>query len=289
MMALGAEDFTGLRRWAISGALVVLAHGGIAAAMVTWREPIDPIEPAAAIVIHLAPLPVAPAVERPELPPGPEQVMQEASPNKPAERVEDEIEETIEQKVEAKTEEKVEERIAAKPLQESSPEVPPAPDPEVAVAPAPPPEVKQQAARPQAPSPPVPVTSAPQVEAEEKAATPAAPAQGPPNPMNSPAVQIWQKEVFALLKRNLRYPPKAAARGQTGVAHLSFTLDRQGRVVDSRIVRSAGIAELDQEALALLRRAQPLPVPPPELPDERVTVNAPIRFMPPGAARDARR
>jgi hypothetical protein len=41
--------------------------------------------------------------------------------------------------------------------------------------------------------------------------------------------------------------------------------------------------------LALLRRAQPLPVLPPELPDERVTVNAPIRFMPPGAARDAKR
>ena len=38
-----------------------------------------------------------------------------------------------------------------------------------------------------------------------------------------------------------------------------FSLDRQGRVVDSRVVPSSGAAALDEEALALVRRAQPFP------------------------------
>ena len=61
-----------LRRWAISGAVVVLAHGGIAAAMVGWREPIDLSDAAAAIVVEFAPAPLAPAASQTQLPPGPE-------------------------------------------------------------------------------------------------------------------------------------------------------------------------------------------------------------------------
>ena len=154
MMPLGTDDI-GLRRWVISGAIVVLAHGGIAAAMVTWREPSDPAEPAAAIVINLASVPVAPAILQTEIPPGPEQVMSEASPNRPVESVEEKIEEKTEQKVEAQLEHKVEERIEAKPVEEVPPEVAPAPNPEVAIEPPPPrQEVKQETPQRQAPSAP---------------------------------------------------------------------------------------------------------------------------------------
>jgi protein TonB len=43
-------------------------------------------------------------------------------------------------------------------------------------------------------------------------------------------------------------------------------------------VRSAGAAALDEEALALLDRAQPFPPPPPELAGEVVNLTVPIRF-----------
>ena len=46
-----------------------------------------------------------------ELPPGPEQVMSDASPNRPTETLEEKIEEKLEQKVEAKVEHKVEEKV----------------------------------------------------------------------------------------------------------------------------------------------------------------------------------
>src|SRR5262245_65250664 len=77
--------------------------------------------------------------------PGPEQVMSDASPNKPVE--------TLEEK------QKVEEKVASRPVEEPPPEVKPAPNPEVAVEP--PREVQQETPR-QAPRLPAPTTSAPQ-------------------------------------------------------------------------------------------------------------------------------
>jgi protein TonB len=85
-------------------------------------------------------------------------------------------------------------------------------------------------------------------------------------------------QIFAVLKRTLRYPPAAQSRGQAGSVQVAFSLDRQGRLLDSRVVRSSGVASLDEEALALLRRAQPFPLPPPDVPGERLALNAPINF-----------
>ena len=92
-------------------------------------------------------------------------------------------------------------------------------------------------------------------------------------------MQTWQKQIVALLERNKRYPAAAQSRREQGVAQVFFSLDRQGRVVDSRVVRSSGAAALDEEALALVRRAQPFPAwPAPEFPGERVDLTVPIRF-----------
>jgi protein TonB len=49
-------------------------------------------------------------------------------------------------------------------------------------------------------------------------------------------------------------------------------------VIDSRITRSSGAAALDEEALALLRRAEPFPAPPAELVGPQVNLTVPIRF-----------
>ena len=102
-----AEDRADLRRWVMCGAVIVFAHGAIAAGMVTWRDEIEPAEPAAAIVIEFAPMPVAPAAPQTEIPPGPEQVMSDASPNKPVKSLEEK--------------EKVEEKVESKPVEEPPP------------------------------------------------------------------------------------------------------------------------------------------------------------------------
>ena len=278
MIALTPEDIVDLRRWAISGAVVVAAYGGIATAMVTWHDPIEPAEPSAAIVIEFAPVLAGPTMQQTELPPGPEMVMSDASPNKPTESLEEKPEEKIEQKVEAKLEQKVEEKVETKPVEEPPPEVAPAPNPEVAVTPPPPQEVKQETPQRQEPRPPAPATTAPQLVPEQTAALPAAPMQGQRNPIISNAVPTWKTQIVALLERNKRYPETSQSRREQGVAQVFFSIDRQGRVIDSRVVRSSGAAALDEEALALLRRAQPFPKPPAELGGEHVDLTVPIRF-----------
>src|SRR5215467_1852053 len=141
--AMMAEDLADLRRWVMCGAVVVFAHGAIAAAMVSWRDEIEPAESAAAIVIEFAPVPVAPAAPQTEIPPGPEQVMSDASPNEPVESREEK--------------EKVEEKVASKLVEEPSLKIKPAPNPDVAVKPPP-----QEVTIPQRqePRPPAPTTSA---------------------------------------------------------------------------------------------------------------------------------
>src|SRR5262245_47593453 len=263
MTALSADDVADLRRWLISGAIVVLAHAGIAATVVNWRDEIAAAEPTAAIVIEFAPVPVAPPTPQADIAPGPEQVMSQASPEQPVEQVEEE--------------QKTEEKVASRPVEEPPPEIKPAPNPDVALEP---PHQEVTRAQPQNPPlTPTPTTSAPQALPEQTAALPAAPAQGQIARNTSNAVPTWKTQVVALLERNKRYPESAQSRRQQGVAQVFFSLDRRGRVIDSRVVRSSGASALDDEALALLRRAQPFPPVPPEILGDRVNLILPLRFV----------
>ena len=104
MTAFATTDHANLRRWAISGAVVVLVHGAIAAAVMTWRNIIVPWQPPGPVVIELAPAPAAPTTQQAALPPAPKQVPSTASPDKTPEKVEQKGEE----KTAARGEEKAE-------------------------------------------------------------------------------------------------------------------------------------------------------------------------------------
>jgi len=99
---------------------------------------------------------------------------------------------------------------------------------------------------------------------------------GPASPKPAPAIASWQQAVVAHLARFQRYPTQA--KGATGVANLSFGIDRQGHVLNSQIIKSSGSAVLDAEALSLITRAAPLPPPPAAVPDTDLTFVLPIRF-----------
>jgi periplasmic protein TonB len=58
-----------------------------------------------------------------------------------------------------------------------------------------------------------------------------------------------------------------------------FTMDRQGHLIESHIARSSGVADLEEEALALLQRAQPFPpLPGDRVNGEQINLSVPIRF-----------
>jgi protein TonB len=256
----GSGDRAALARWLISGALVLAAHGAVAAAIAHWHDAGADAAPTSAIVIDLAPAMMAPDEVRQEIPPGPEQVQADAAPEQKVEKPEDKVEE----KTESKTEQEPEQKIAA------------APNPDVALAPQPrKPEPEPVPADNQIPAP---ATTAPQVPKVEEAPVAAAPVQAALSVSDANAIPNWKRLVVSALERNKRYPAAAHARGEKGTAQLAFSLDRQGKVTAARIVRSSGSAVLDQETLDLVRRTQPFPAPPAAMPGAQIDLTVPVRF-----------
>jgi periplasmic protein TonB len=245
-MAIFVDARRDLPRWILSACLVVMAHGGVAAAFVHWRAVDDDPDPTAALVVNLAPMPMSPTDTPLPVPPGPEQVQAETTPQ-PTEKVE----------------EKPEEIRKVSKVEQEQPDLAPAENPEVAMA-ALPPEAQPEEVKAADNQIPAPMTTAPQAPKTEDAVVAAAPEQGQVNISNSNTILTWSRQVSRLIERHKRYPATAEARNQHGTVQLEFSLDRQGRVTTSRIAKSSGSNALDEETLDLVRRAQPFPAPPPE-------------------------
>jgi periplasmic protein TonB len=242
-------------RWGLCAAVVIAAHGLAVLAIAGRSDEAEADAGAPVITIELAPIAVAPPAPVRDLAPGPlmesesqEQVAEETPP---------------------------EER--KQPKQEKLVEESPAPDPEVAMAK--PELMAEEGPIDDTPAPVVapaaPVATAPQV-APTPAPRVAALAVGQVPRPTSTAVTNWQRLLVAQLEHHKRYPPQA--QGKVGEARLAFRIDRSGHVLTSRIVRSSGSDALDQEALALVKRAAPLPPPPAEIPDDQLSFVVPIRY-----------
>jgi protein TonB len=108
------------------------------------------------------------------------------------------------------------------------------------------------------------------------AALSAAPAPGRNEEQTSAAIATWERSLAARLETSKRYPSRA--RGEKGIAQVTFRIDRKGHVIDSRIVQSSGFAVLDEDALATLKRADPLPVPPSDISDDKLSIMTSIRY-----------
>lgn len=88
----------------------------------------------------------------------------------------------------------------------------------------------------------------------------------------------WQSKALAWLNRHKRYPAAARARKASGAAQVGFSIDPSGRVISARIARSSGDADLDKAAVDMVRRASPVPAPPPEIAKSRMSLTVPVVF-----------
>lgn len=168
--------------------------------------------------------------------------------------------------------------------QEAVREVPPGPEqvktaqpiakppaPEIALSPtaipASPPQPVEEVAEPPKPAPPVEKTTAPETR-------PAPPAQ-----QASDEKATWEGQVLAALNKGKRYPREAQFRRQQGVPYIRFVIDRAGRVLSSTLERSSGVRSLDDEAVAMPKRAQPLPKPPESRKGATIELVVPVEFF----------
>jgi protein TonB len=148
-----------------------------------------------------------------------------------------------------------------KPEEEERPKVePPPPQPEAEVT------LPQEEAKPEPPKP-VPQPEQPRPTAPPRQRT-----------ASAIAVTAWNVGIAKQIEKHKGYPPSALPRRESGVTQVAFAIDRDGRLIESRIVHGSGYAALDQEAIDTLRRAQPFPPPPEGLAGERFEFTVPVKF-----------
>lgn len=251
-MSAGASA-PALRRWLLSLGIVLAAHALLVAALLGWpsRTPAPALAaPAQALMLELAPAPVAPPAAPTDLAPGPVQRERRDAAPAPA--------------------------PLPVPVPHPAPTPPPSP---IAAAPI----------QPQAPLAPTstaqdatPADDAAQASAPPSIAAPPAERYAAPQSAAGAAPQAritWQAQVLGHLQRYKRYPRAAQRRRQEGIAQVGFAVDRSGHASDIQLVRSSGYEALDAEALATVRRADPLPALPAEVPGDPVQVMVPMDFF----------
>lgn len=268
-----------VRRWMLAALFVTAVHGGVALAVAHWPRPQSPAgEPPAAVLIELAPEIAAPEVPPEEVAIGEQQeASEESTPTESDEPVEEELPEpeplaaaapteTLAEEIPELPEIKTAEAVINVPMQELEPEPdeekpPEEPEKTVEQKKTKPKPRKQSAA--QAASAPRPVDAA-------RARTNRAPSSGMGSSMS---MATWRGTIIAHLNRR-----KRSAGGSRGTATVAFSINRSGQVLSARLVRSSGNAALDREAVALVRRASPVPAPPANVKGNSVLLSVPVRI-----------
>jgi TonB family protein len=253
-----------LLRWSAAALLVVGLHaGGAAFALMMAPEDNTTDEIAGAVTFELAPEATVAQRDTPDLAPGPDATQGVITP--PASKQEIT---------------KVDQELP--PVPES-----PAPEPEVAL-PIPKPDqqqpeeekpkesVQQEAAPSDATHSPV-TTAPPKIEDAKTSTVTAAPRQG--TSISTERLQAsWQKMLSRHLNNHKRYPAEATRRGEKGVVNVKFVIDSTGQVQEASIEKSSGSKALDDEALAMLRRASPVPAPPDIFGGQMTSWVLPVQF-----------
>ena len=278
-------------RWLGAGAAVLMAHAaGAYAIHASQPEMLPDGEPPAAIMMELDPMPQAPEVEEDSVAPMAEASQEpdkaEVEPEKPVEQAEPE---------EVKPEEPVEEpeEVAeAEPVEEVVPDIIEAPKPEVVLPKVveKPKVVKKEEPKPekpkQKPKPKEVAKKTVKAEQTQSAAAPQINAQNSSrvaantNRQSSASAGVssakWESKLYAHLNRKKRAAQRGLGRADKGIVNLTFVIDPAGNVLSARA--SSGNPQLDHAATEMVKKASPVPAPPPAFAEARKTISVPIKF-----------
>lgn len=244
--------------WAGAFLIALALHaGGVVAALIDMQAAAAEDEmgaPAIEVGIELA----SPQTERSDLPPGPES---EASAASTAQVEQKQVEEKSDRPRDVPVESEDPDRVVSTSPSEKPKDEAEAPSQQASTA-------SEESAAAEATAPPV-------IDKAPDAPVSTAPVQGT-GASTSRIKTTWQRQLIAHLDRNKRYP--AGSKRAAYEVHISFVLDRTGRVVSTSVVKSSGDPAFDEAALAMMRRADPVPSPPALVADEGLTFTVPVVF-----------
>lgn len=130
--------------------------------------------------------------------------------------------------------------------------------------------------------PPAVISVAPKVE--EPPPTFTVPPPEPVNPAGpTPQAIDNDRDLYgSLLTREIakhkQYPKIAQMRGWQGTVKVELQIDNNGNLVASSINTSSGFEALDKQALEMVKKASPLPLPPESLRNRQFNILVPVTF-----------
>jgi protein TonB len=245
MSDLVIEQRPSRRLWILAGLGALALHIGCAGLVIAHMQTDDPEDSLGAPAIEIGLEMMAPRQEVTDLPPGPDTDASVASPALAEQQTE--VKETdLPKEVPTETEE---------------------PDRVVTTNDVKKPEEEQEVA--------AEATATPSSEAIPVGPRSVAPAIGTGESARRVRA-TWTKELIAHLDKHKRYP--AERQQKTAEIVVSFVLDRTGHVLSTSIAKGSGDRAFDEAALAMVRRSDPVPQPPPLVADEGLNFTLPVIF-----------
>ena len=258
MSDLNTEQKPSRRLWILAAVGALALHiGGVALAVAHLRDD-DADDTLGAPAIEVGLEMKSPHLEATDLPPGPDTDASIASPALPEQKAE--VKET-ELPKEVPTETEDPDRVVT-PNESKKPQED---DPKVAAV----------ATSASTESVAAEATAMPSTEAVQEGPRSVAPAQGTGESAQRMRA-TWQKELIAHLDKHKRYPADRSQK--TAEILVGFTLDRMGHVLSASIVKGSGDSAFDDAALAMVRKSDPVPMPPPLVADEGLNFTLPVIF-----------
>lgn len=88
----------------------------------------------------------------------------------------------------------------------------------------------------------------------------------------------WGKKISAYFELHKRYPDD---KNKATKVKLNLVINRRGNVIQVSVAESSGDPAFDDAAIAMVRRSDPVPVPPAELTEDQFVFNIDVNFNKP--------
>ena len=96
--------------------------------------------------------------------------------------------------------------------------------------------------------------------------------------INPQLINDYSSKIRAHIEKYKRYPRMAIMRERTGEVMIQVGINSNGTLINSRVIRSSGWSILDKEALAMIQRSIPFPIPSKDLKNNTLQITIPISF-----------